>query len=703
MLTSGDYFEGKGMNWSNTYTQFQLLRQVPIFASCNWLELYFIAERMETVSFRKNETVYRKGDPADAFYCVVSGRLLAYNCDAHGRKNDVEYIYRGMYFGIVSLLTGEAHSLNFDVLNDAVLIRIEKNKFNEILKRIPRLGLEISYSLSRRLRKQQRLEKNIFESTIIAVYSPFHRIGSSFYAFNLAQQLYRESKRKVVFVHLFKASEQDPLGGEKKKSALIWKRPAVDFSVLTQNTIPVDEMISRTGDVDLLHVCFESGAKDLSSHISHFVSTLAHDYHYIVLDLPNHADSLVFKTLTQSDECHLLLGPSSQELELAKPVVRQLKDAFSGPGEKNRFKIFIRERPEERSLTFHDLEKILAHTVYAKLSDVAACDLLARYSCEYLDIVLPSVDTVFAQQVRRLAREITKVQIGLALGGGAAFGLSLIGVLRVLEKEKIPVDVVAGSSIGALIGGMWALGFRADEIADFAREFRSKLRCLTLLDIVFPRSGLIGGRGIKRWLRGKIGSKDFQETRIPLKVVAFDILRHEERVIEQGDIVDAIRQSISIPGFMCPVRRQGRVMIDGGMANPLPVNVCLSLGVSKVIAVNIMKSPDDIARDMEALKKEQEDENRVRLISAPGRFIKWKIVSFFQRLWSANIFDLIVKNFLSMCYVLAEQSGQRADVVIHPDLTGVDWYELYKVDELIDRGEKAAQARLQEIRELIYR
>lgn len=654
------------------------------------------------VAFKKNDIIYQRGDPADAFYCVTSGRLLAYNRDAHGHKRSVEYIYRGMYFGIVSLLTGEPHSLNFEVLNDASLIRIEKNKFNEILKKIPRLGLEISYSLSRRLKRQERREKTIFESTIISVYSPFHRIGSSFYAFNLAQQLHKESRRRVVFVHLFRDSEQVVAEGQQESSSLHWKQPAVNFSTLTQSPQMLADAILKTGDVDFLHICFESGEHDLSGHISDFVSTLANDYHYIILDLPNHADTLVFKTLTQSDECHLLLGPSVDELEAGRPVVEHLRDAFKGQKEADRLKILVRESSGTTMPKFDTLEEALTCVIYAKLAYVAPEDLTVKYSSSALDIHLPSDGVVFSQQVRRFARDIAKVQVGLALGGGAAFGLSLIGVLRVLEREKIPVDVIAGSSIGALIGGLWALGHSADEIADFAREFRSKLKCLSLLDLVFPRSGLIGGYGIKRWLRGKIGNKTFHDARIPLKIVAFDILRHEEIVLDEGDVVDAIRQSISIPGFMRPVKRHGRVMIDGGMANPLPVNVCLSLGVSKVIAVNIMKSPEDVAKDIEVLKREQDRQNSVRFSSTPGRFIHAKVVSAFQRLWSPNIFDIIVKNFLSICYVLAEQSGQQADVVIHPDLTGVDWYELYKVDELIAQGEKAAQARIQEIRELVF-
>jgi NTE family protein len=302
-----------------------------------------------------------------------------------------------------------------------------------------------------------------------------------------------------------------------------------------------------------------------------------------------------------------------------------------------------------------------------------------------------------------LVREIAKVQIGLALGGGAAFGLSLIGVLRVLEKEKIHPDIIAGSSIGALIGSLWALGHSADEIAHFAYEFRKKFLCFNLVDIVFPRSGLIGGQSIKRWLRKKIGRRTFADTKIPLKILAYDIVQREEIVIEEGDIVDAIRQSIGIPGFIRPVVRNGRVIIDGGFINPLPTNVLTILGVQKIIAVNVMKSPDDIAKDIAALHHEQELLRSVRFRRSPIHFIKIKIAGFLQHLWFPNIFDIIVKSFQSAGHVLAEQSAQQADILIHPDLTGIDWYELYKVDKLIAAGEIAAHEKIEELRQLVTR
>ncbi len=689
---------------TNYYNNFNFLRQIPLFSKLNWLELHFISSKVELKEYKKGDVIYRQGEPADAFYCLVSGRLLAYLTNAQGHHHHVEYLYRGMYFGIVSLLTGESHSLNFEALNDSFILRISKEHFDAILKKIPRLGIELSYSLSRRIRKQEGREKFILESNIIAVYSPFHGLGSSFYAFNLALHLKRETKKKVLFVDLFRTNDAKTLKEFATDFSPAWKKDPLSLDGVMDHKDLLMKSISVTQDgLDLLNVYFESKTRDLATYISEFVTTLAHDYHYIILDLPNSADDLVFKTLTQCDDIHLVLGSQPDEIVEAKEIITRLQGAFPQSVRQERLKLLVREFDLKSSTTLQELTKIFDYPIYAKLPQVISGEGKELLSLAQMDIFLPTEDTLYFQRMRRLAREVAKTQIGLVLGGGASFGLSLIGVLRVLEKEKIPVDVLAGSSIGALIGGLWALGFTADEIAKFAQEFRSKFYCLNLLDIVFPRSGLIGGHNIRRWLRKRIGRRQFSETRIPLKIVAYDLARREDLIIDEGDVVDAICQSIGIPGFIRPILRDGRVIIDGGIINPLPTNVLTALGIQKIIAVNIMKSPDDIVKDMAIARQEQEVLAKTCFKDSPIIFLKNKMVHFFQHLWTPNIFDIIVKSLQAAGHVLAEQSAAQSDVLIHPDLTGIDWYELYKVDKLIESGEKAAQAKKEELVALITR
>jgi len=270
--------------------------------------------------------------------------------------------------------------------------------------------------------------------------------------------------------------------------------------------------------------------------------------------------------------------------------------------------------------------------------------------------------------VKRISRKNGDKLVGLALGAGAAQGLAHIGVLKVIEKENIPIDIVAGTSIGAIIGALWSSGKSAHEIERIVSVFKAKMAAWRLVDPVLPKKGLIKGREIKRFLTSHLQDKTFHDLELPLRVVTCDITRREEVVLRSGKIVDAIIASMSIPGIFEPVSIDGRLLMDGGIINPLPVNVLTRMGAAKVIAVNALPSPDDVQK------------------------FKTK---------DLNIFDMIVRNVQASEYMLAEASCKNSDIALHPVLAGADWYEIYKVEAIIKRGEEEASNFLPLIKKLI--
>ena len=214
-------------------------------------------------------------------------------------------------------------------------------------------------------------------------------------------------------------------------------------------------------------------------------------------------------------------------------------------------------------------------------------------------------------------------RVGLVLGGGAALGLAHVGVIRALEEEKIPVDIVVGCSMGALVGGLWASGRSADDMEKIAREFEKKTGMLKLLDLplergflllavsavlfwfhqsilaaivlgllvivgAIPGAGIVKGQAVARWLNNKFGKATFEQTRMTLIMVAYDLCQHQEIVLGQGPIAPAVYQSIALPGILPPVTAPGRMIVDGGVLNPLPVSVLVNMGVKKIIAVNVL-------------------------------------------------------------------------------------------------------------------
>lgn len=181
-------------------------------------------------------------------------------------------------------------------------------------------------------------------------------------------------------------------------------------------------------------------------------------------------------------------------------------------------------------------------------------------------------------------------RIGLALGSGGARGAAHTGVLKVLEREGIKVSVVAGSSIGALVGAAFAVGV---PIEDVEREWLATdvQKILRGFLPTFPRAGLSSGAELRRMLVGILGNVEIQELPIPYAAVACDIDSGEAVVLREGSLVDAVRASTAIPGLFRPIRWNGRILVDGGLVDPVPVTTCRALGADLVIAVDITPRP----------------------------------------------------------------------------------------------------------------
>jgi NTE family protein len=258
-------------------------------------------------------------------------------------------------------------------------------------------------------------------------------------------------------------------------------------------------------------------------------------------------------------------------------------------------------------------------------------------------------------------------KVGLALGGGAARGLAHIGVLEVLEKEGIPVDMIAGTSAGAAIGALYAQGNSAGAIKAQALDLNWK-RLASLVDLALPKTGFIQGKKIKNQLKSVIGGDiKFSDLRILFACVATDIRTGEEVVISQGAVLDGIRASISIPAIFTLVKREGRYLVDGGLANPVPVSVLKNWGADFIIAVNVIANAGNRTR---WARKEKEP----------------------------TIFNVIIQSIYISSSSLVKSCLEGADVVIEPDLADIPYGDFQRAKEVISQGALAAQGIIPEIK-----
>ena len=260
-----------------------------------------------------------------------------------------------------------------------------------------------------------------------------------------------------------------------------------------------------------------------------------------------------------------------------------------------------------------------------------------------------------------------KGKIGLALGGGAARGLAHIGVLEVLEKEGIPIDMIAGTSAGAAIGALYAQGKEASQIKDLAINMGWK-QLVSLVDLALPRSGFIEGTKIKNLLKSIMGDIKFSDLRIPLACVATDIRSGEEVVINQGSVLEGVRASISIPVIFTAVKWQDRYLVDGGLVNPVPVNTVKEMGADFIIAVNVIPDMGDRTQQVKEFKK-------------------------------PNIFNVMLQSIYIATYSVVRASLEGADIVIEPQLTHIGYGDFHRIRDCISQGELAAQDSISKIKE----
>jgi NTE family protein len=298
----------------------------------------------------------------------------------------------------------------------------------------------------------------------------------------------------------------------------------------------------------------------------------------------------------------------------------------------------------------------------------------------------------YSVAVRRIAREMGNVQVGLVFSAGGARGLAHIGVIRVLEREGISVDVVAGSSMGALIAGAWATGKTADELEAVAMQIKGRRAFLKLLSPVFPGAGVVRGYGVSKFLRTIVDDLTFDDTVIPVKIIATDLNTIEEVVYEHGKLADAIRASISIPGIFRPVSDNGRTLIDGGLANPVPVGVLARAGVSKIIAVNTFPNAEMMRQYRQTLIKGMvKAVERNRPMHETGALFDTP----------TSIIKLYMRFLNAVQSRSAYEACARADVLITPTVPDGFWYDFYSPERYIRRGEQAAEAALPEIKALL--
>lgn len=301
----------------------------------------------------------------------------------------------------------------------------------------------------------------------------------------------------------------------------------------------------------------------------------------------------------------------------------------------------------------------------------------------------------------------TRPRIGLALGSGAGRGWAHIGVLRALARAGVEIDVLAGTSIGALVGGVY-LGGHLDTLEAWARGL-TPLRVLRYLDLSVAGGGLIGGDRLTKLLVESLGDLEVESLATRFAAVATELPTGHEIWLRSGPLVEALRASFALPGVFTPVPWHGRYLVDGALVNPVPVSVCRAFAARLVIAVNL--NADLVGKErsqgdplLAAMKDVKPAGPRTK-VSA----IRRPVDSLVRRIMGAgpadgpSLFDVMVSslNVVQDRLSRSRLAGDPPDVVIAPRLGHIGLLEFDCAEEAIAEGEAATERSMPFLKEAI--
>ena len=635
------------MSTSPIARRIEVLSQIPLFSAFNRDELEALAGRFVDVSYRRGDTVCAEGDEGDTFFVCVSGELEVWG---GAPRRIVNRLGPGEFFGEMSLLLGGQRAATVTASRNARLLAVDKAVFEQFFLHNAKVLEAFSRVLSKRLAKMARGEVIAKTSTTIGVTGAPGLEGKTLVASALARLLKEFSGNEVVLVQL--EGGRAPGGGS-----------AASLSELARAS--VDTLQRHLEDVGLTVPVLRIGAAgdDVGEYLPAFNARLGELFRWVVLDLgdtcaatvASDASDLLVRIVDQYEPAR---GPRARTLDVVN-----LHNATSPAVAINQCEPFvIREDEALRGLT---AAAQAAHIRDHRRSPAAPA-------------------------LHRLARKILGTSVGIALGGGAAFGLAHLGVLKVLDDNDVPIDMVVGCSMGSLVAIGYAAGFTPAEMIDNAKQMGTIWNTLwAVLDITLTKPALMTGDRVARLLSPLIGPvKDFDQLALPCRVVATDIETGERVAIGSGSLELAGRASSAVPMLWCPVKREGRILVDGGVSDPVPAEVVIQMGADVTIAVNAVPQ---LRRGVQTVLSKAY--RRLKSIDPLSYLAGNRDLP--------NMVDIIMNSMQTLQYELGNFKAISADVRINPDLSALTWVEFYRPQEFIDRGSEAAERALAEIKRVL--
>ncbi|HEU5287068.1 MAG TPA: patatin-like phospholipase family protein [Candidatus Limnocylindria bacterium] len=626
------------------------LSTIPIFRFFTRAELEEAEKLFREIAFGRDDVVVKLGDPGDTFYVVLDGELEVWDGSTPPRQTGS--LRRGDYFGEMALLQGGKRTATVKVARRARLLSLDKPGFDQLFLTNPKAIEYFARVLSQRLAGVTRGQSIRRATTTVSVASRKGLTGETLVAYTLAAILKDITETEVIYVEVRPGQEANP-----KLLRLL----ADDLNAVPQKFS--EDLVHQSAGPTVLKIAVPPNltAQAYGEAVSNLVSKLSDTFSFIVFDLGSGTAGLIQSASDYSDVFVSIVDDMSEESGLAAPRSTRV------------FRVANLYNATTRPVAISSCEPFV-------LPYESALGAPTREAAAY---VRGNPRSAAGLPLYRLAHKLLGTSIGLALGGGAAFGLAHLGVLQVLERAGVPIDMVSGCSQGSIVSVGYAAGLSVEEMIDIARQLGIKRNFLFASDpTFFTKPGILSGQRFLTMMRPYLrGKESFEQLLIPCRTVATDIETGEAVQMGTGHLETAFRASSSVPMVMAPIRVGDRVLVDGGVADPVPLRAIKDMGADLALAVNVVPP---MKRGVETALSYW-----MRRLNV---FNPLSYISDGQDL--PNLFDIVMNSMQILQYELGNFKAITADVLINPDLSDFTWIEYYRADELIERGVEAAERAL---------
>jgi len=612
-------------------------------------------------TLEKGDTILRADEPGDSLYLIRSGRVRIVSKTDSGHEKSIAYLGFGDAIGELALLTGEPQAFSAIADTPCELMTLTKADFDAILEKHPLVGIHLSRALSKRLAVSFHppLHKPK-EPQLVALVPALPYEATLLFTINLSIALVEQTRRRVLFL------DASARSGDIAK-ALGLQAPPAQESLSREDDLLDMKILQRLltihpSGLEILSLPPRLLKENLFNAVAPLLGFLK-DHYDVVLTLgPVEKDPLSQCLLHEAD--HIFVITWDQANDLVAPARIAFEENMKAAATPVR--TILLQHPSSIGRDSADFRVPWSELFHQPLRESGS---------PYLP---PAEAKPAIAALERIARAIGKLRIGVAMGSGAAYGYGLVGILKVFEREGIPIDMVSGTSMGALLGSFYCAGKSPAEIQEISKTITKRWLWENIIgDLTFPHSGFMAGQTLSAFLRSILGMTEFHQLLIPFAVVATDIRTGHEVVLKEGRVTDAVRASASLPVLFEPFVYKGRYLVDGGLVNPVPTSVVANMGADILISVNLTAKPS--------------------MRRALGR--QRSLFPLAPR--SPSVWEVFFKMIYTMQYEIAQARTEIAHVVIAPDMRDFLWTDFHRSEEILKIGEVAAEEAVTKVKSLL--